>query len=334
MPSEALRPPDRILVTGGTGFIGRHLCRWLTEKGYSVRVLSRRSATAGGDNAGVEIITGDVGDLESVLRAMDGVQGVFHLASLLGAAPVDSGRFLEVNARGTENVLTAARRAGVRRFIHVSSVGVLGSIQGPPAGEDAPYHPEDVYELSKQQGEETARRFAAEGDPVVIVRPTWVYGPGDRRTLKLMRAIQKRYFFFVGDGETREHPIFVDDLVEGMGRCMTADLMAGEILTLGGAQVVPIRRLCEIIADSLGASLRRVHVPRQPLRLAAGLLEDVLRLFGSEAPLTRAKVDFFFKHRAYDVSKAARLIGFTAPVPLEEGIPRTVAWYRAAGDLA
>ena len=121
--------------------------------------------------------------------------GVFHLASLLGAAPVDRGRFLEVNARGTENVLSAARRAGVRRFVHVSSVGVLGSIQGPPAGEDAPYHPEDIYELSKQQGEEIARRFAAEGDPVVIVRPTWVYGPGDRRTLKLMRAIQKRYFF-------------------------------------------------------------------------------------------------------------------------------------------
>lgn len=334
MPSEALRPPDGILVTGGTGFIGRHLCRRLTENGYSVRVLSRRSAAMGRGDAGVEIVPGDVGDRESVLRAMEGAQGVFHLASLLGAAPVDRGRFLEVNARGTENVLSAARRAGVRRFVHVSSVGVLGSIQGPPAGEDAPYHPEDIYELSKQQGEEIARRFAAEGDPVVIVRPTWVYGPGDRRTLKLMRAIQKRYFFFVGDGRTLEHPIFVEDLVEGMGRCLTAGLKAGEILTLGGAQIVPIRELCEVIADSLGVRLRRVHVPRQPLRFAAGLLEDAFRFFKSEAPLTRAKVDFFFKPRAYDVSKAARLIGFTARVPLEEGIPRTVAWYRAAGDLA
>ena len=101
-----------------------------------------------------------------------------------------------------------------------------------------------------------------------------------------MRAIQKRYFFFVGDGRTIEHPIFVEDLVEGMGRCLTAGLKAGEILMLGGAQIVPIRELCEVVATPLGSASAVSMFPRQPLQFAAGLLEDAFRIFGSEAPLT------------------------------------------------
>jgi dihydroflavonol-4-reductase len=167
----------------------------------------------------------------------------------------------------------------------------------------------------------------------VIVRPGWVYGPGDRRTFKLIEHIARRRFFFVGDGTTRTHPVFIDDLVEGMARCRTAPIPPGEVITLAGDEIVSIEGLCRAIADALGVRLTRLHVPREPLRTLAWGLEAAFKLAGREAPLTRAKVDFFLKGRAFDTAKAKRLLGFAPRVRLAEGLPLAVAWYRANGWL-
>ena len=322
-----------VLVTGGTGFIGRHLCRRLLAEGCRVRVLCRETAGPGATDSSVAVATGDVTKPSTLPAALAGADTVFHLASALGATPCGPQGFFAVNAEGTKNVLDAARAAGTRRIVHCSSVGVLGGIQGPPAAEDAPLRPEDDYERSKAQGETIAREQAAAGLPVVIVRPGWAYGPGDRRTFKLIRAIAKRRFFFVGDGTTREHPVFIDDLAAGLARCRTADLAAGEVITIAGDEIVTIEELCGGIARALGVPPTRLHVPREPLRTLAGLLERAFTAAGREAPLTRAKVDFFLKHRAYDTAKAKRLLAFAPHVPLDQGLPRAVAWYRAQGWL-
>ena len=322
-----------VLVTGGTGFIGRHLCRRLLAEGCRVRVLCRDTSGRGDLDSSVEVASGDVTRPSSLLAALAGADTVFHLASALGATPFGPQGFFAVNAEGTRNVLDAARAAGTRRIVHCSSVGVLGHIQGPPAAEDAPLHPEDDYERSKARGEEIAREQAAAGLPVTIVRPGWAYGPGDRRTFKLMRAIARRRFFFVGDGTTREHPVFVDDLAAGLARCRTAELAPGEVFTIAGDEIVTIEELCGRIARAIGVPLTRLHVPREPLRTLAGLLERAFKAADREAPLTRAKVDFFLKHRAFDTAKAKRLLGFEPQVRLDEGLPRTVAWYRSQGWL-
>lgn len=322
-----------VLVTGGTGFIGRHLCRRLLADGCRVRVLSRNAASRGDLDGAVEVAAGDVTSPASLPAALAGADTVFHLASALGATPFGPQGFFAVNAEGTRHVLAAARAAGTRRIIHCSSVGVLGNIQGPPAGEDAPLRPEDDYERSKALGEEIAGGEAAAGLPVLIVRPGWAYGPGDRRTFKLMRAIAVRRFFFVGDGSTREHPVFIDDLTTGLARCRTADLAPGEIITIAGDEIVTIEDLCSRIARAIEVPLTRLHVPREPLRTVARLLEVAFKAVGREAPLTRAKVDFFLKHRAYDTAKAKRLLGFAPLVRLDEGLPRTISWYRAQGWL-
>ena len=322
-----------VLVTGGTGFIGRHLCRRLLAEGCRVRVLCRDTSGRGDLDSSVEVASGDVTRPSSLLAALAGADTVFHLASALGATPFGPQGFFAVNAEGTRNVLDAARAAGTRRIVHCSSVGVLGHIQGPPAAEDAPLHPEDDYERSKARGEEIAREQAAAGLPVTIVRPGWAYGPGDRRTFKLMRAIARRRFFFVGDGTTREHPVFVDDLAAGLARCRTAELAPGEVITIAGDEIVTIEELCGRIARAIGVPLTRLHVPREPLRTLAGLLERAFKAADREAPLTRAKVDFFLKHRAFDTAKAKRLLGFEPQVRLDEGLPRTVAWYRSQGWL-
>lgn len=317
-----------VLVTGGTGFIGRHLCRRLLAEGCRVRVLRREASGLGDLEGAVETAVGDVTNPASLPAALAGADTVYHLASALGATPFGPQGFFTVNAEGTRHVLDAVRIAGTRRVIHCSSVGVLGNITGPPATEDAPLHPEDDYERSKARGEEIAREQAGAGLPVVIVRPGWAYGPGDRRTFKLMRAIARRRFFFVGDGTTREHPVYIDDLTAGLARCRTAALASGEIITIAGEEIVTIEDLCGRIARAIGVPLTRLHVPREPLRTIAWFLEGVFKAAGREAPLTRAKVDFFLKHRAYDTTKAKRLLGFEPRVPLDEGLPGTVAWYR------
>jgi len=321
-----------ILVTGGTGFIGRHLCRRLLADGCRVRVLCR-TAPPGDLDAAVEVAIGDVTSPASLPAALAGADTVFHLASALGATPFGPQGFFNVNAEGTRNVLAAARAAGTRRVVHCSSVGVLGGIQGPPAAEDAPLRPEDDYERSKARGEQIAREAAAAGLPVIIVRPGWAYGPGDRRTFKLIRAIARRRFFFVGDGTTREHPVFIDDLAAGIAACRTAEIAPGEVVTIAGDEIVTIADLCGRIARAVGVPPTRLHVPREPLRTLAGVLERLFKATGREAPLTRAKVDFFLKHRAYDTAKAKRLLGFAPRMRLDEGLPRTVAWYRAQGWL-
>jgi nucleoside-diphosphate-sugar epimerase len=329
MPSAA----PLVLVTGGTGFIGRHLCRRLLSEGCRVRVLCRDTAGPGDLDPALEIAAGDVTSRASLPAAFAGADTVYHLASALGATPCGPQGFIAVNAEGTRNVLDAARAADARRIVHCSSVGVLGSVQGPPAREDAPLNPEDDYERAKALGERIAREMAGAGLPVVIVRPGWAYGPGDRRTLKLMRAIARRRFFFVGDGSTREHPVFVDDLAAGLARCRTAELAPGEVITIAGDEIVTIGELCRLIARAAGVPLTRLHLPREPLRTIAELLEAAYKSVGREAPLTRAKVDFFLKHRAYDTAKAKRLLGFAPRVPLAEGLPRTIAWYREQGWL-
>jgi len=322
-----------VLVTGGTGFIGRHLCRRLLAEGCRVRVLCRDASGLGDLGGAVEAAAGDVTNQASLPAALAGADTVFHLASALGATPFGPQGFFAVNAEGTRHVLDAARAAGTRRIVHCSSVGVLGSIKGPPAAENAPLHPEDDYERSKARGEQIAREQANAGLPVMIARPGWAYGPGDRRTFKLMRAIAKRRFFLVGDGSTREHPVFIDDLAAGLARCRTADLAPGEVITIAGDEIVTIEDLCGRIARAIGVPAGRLHVPREPLRTIAGLLERAFKAVGREAPLTRAKVDFFLKHRAYDTAKAKRLLGFEPRVRLDEGLPRTIAWYRSQGWL-
>ena len=322
-----------VLVTGGTGFIGRHLCRFLLAEGCRVRVLCREASGLGDLGGAVETAIGDVTTPATLPAALAGADTVFHLASALGATPVGPQGFFAVNAEGTTHVLDAARTAGTRRIVHCSSVGVLGNIQGPPAAEDAPLRPEDDYERSKARGEEIAREQAAAGLPVVIARPGWAYGPGDRRTFKLIYAIAKRRFFFVGDGTTREHPVFIDDLTAGLARCRTADIAPGEIITIAGDEIVTIEDLCGRIARAIGVPLSRLHVPREPLRTLAGLMEAAFKIIGRDAPLTRPKVDFFLKHRAYDITKARRLLNFAPQVRLDEGLPRTIAWYRKQGWL-
>lgn len=319
-------------MTGGTGFIGSHLIERLLIEVHNVKVLLRRGVLRE-QRKGVNIHYGDLLDKSSLGEAVKEVDAVFHLAGALGGSILSTDVFFDVNAKGTENILKACEDSGIRRFIHCSSVGVLGDIDGPPAKEDYPCNPSDPYEESKLEGEKIALSFAKKGMPIVVVRPTWVYGPGDRRTLKLFRAIQRKRFFMVGDGKTFEHPVYISDLIDGMALLLEREIRAGEIFHIGGEEIVTIEELCNLIAAGLGVKIPGFRLPVGPVKLAGGLIEGIYKVFGREAPISPGKIGFFLKNRAYDISKAKRILGYFPKVRLKEGLPVTIRWYRDHGFL-
>lgn len=324
----------RILVTGGAGFIGSHLIDLLLDKGCSVKALVRNETAINiNPKPNLEFIYGDIKDRENLPKAVEGIDAVFHLAGAVGSSRHDERDLFDTNVYGTENMLWASRDRGIKRFIYCSSVGVLGHIENPPAAEDYPYNPSDPYEMSKCEGEKIALRYASDRMDVVVVRPAWVYGPRDRRTLKLFQAIKKKRFFIMGDGKTLEHPVFVTDLVEGLHLCLENRAKRGEIFHIGGDEIVTIEEMCGIIAELLGVRIPKIHVPVFLAKGIGYLSDAAFRVFDKKSPITPSKVGFFLKDRAYSIAKAKAVLGFTPRVSLREGLRKTVEWYKREGYL-
>lgn len=331
---ESKRDQGRALVTGSTGFTGGHLAARLLSMGTRLRLLVRPGKDVRGlSEMGAEVVTGDLTDRASLEAALGGIDTVYHIAALYRQEGVAKRAFEEVNVRGTRNLLEASRRAGVGRFVHCSTVGVQGEIKNPPATEEHPYNPGDHYQLTKMEGERIALGYAQEGFPVVVFRPVGIYGPGDMRFLKLFRFVKNGKFKMFGSGRVLYHMTYIDDLVDGIILTGTVPGIEGQVFTLGGERYTTLLELVGTIADVLGVRLSRVRYPVWPLWAAGALCEVMCRPFGIEPPLYRRRVDFFIKDRAFDISKARRVLGYAPKVNLRSGIERTAAWYESQGLL-
>lgn len=323
----------RVLVTGASGFTGGHLARALARRGYAVRVLVR-SAVPDLQDAGIEHVTGDLRDPAAVARAVEGVGTVYHIAAAYREARLRDDEYRAVNAAAVRTVVEAAAAGGAQRVVHCSTVGVHGDVERPPANEDAPLRPGDIYQQTKLDGERLAREAAAQaGIEVVIARPTGIYGPGDRRLLKLFRAVAHRRFVILGNGRIYYHLTYIDDLVEGFRLCGEVPAAAGRTYILAGGEVTTLNELVALIAEQAGVRPPSLHLPVWPFWLAGAACEAVCVPLGLEPPLYRRRVDFFTKSRAFDIGRARSELGYAPAVPLREGIHRTLAWYRSAGWL-
>jgi len=322
-----------VLVTGAGGFVGQKLCGELAKRGYKLRVLVRNDgADAFFKSIKAQIYNGDIRDHEVVDCVCDGVSGVFHLASIVQRAGIPDRDFWDVHVTATRNLMAACVKYNVSRVVHCSTIGVLGHITSPPADESSPYNVEDIYQKTKAEGEKVAMEYhRVKGVPVTIVRPAAVYGPGDRRLLKLFRMIASGRFVMVGDGKTLIHPVYIDDLVEGMILACERPEAVGEIFILGGPEYISISRWAEIIASQAGVSLPGLSIPYYPVKVAAMLCEGLFRPLGLEPPLFRRRVDFFVKNRAFSIDKAKNRLGYDPKVGTSEGARLTIAWYRERG---
>ena len=328
----------KVLVTGATGFTGGHLAQYLADRGDQVRALVRPKSRERFDASPlakrVTAFDGDLMDAESIKRALDGVDVVYHIAATYREAGQPDSAYREINVEGTRNVLEAAKAATVRRVVHCSTGGVHGHIENPPANEDAPFNPGDVYQETKLAAELLAREFGTANDlDVVVVRPIGIYGPGDRRFLTMFRGLARGRFPLIGDGKPFYHLTFIDDLVEGFRLCGTVTYAKGRTYILAGPRYTTLEQLIDMVAKELNVAPPRLHLPVWPFWTAGLLCELVCVPLRVEPPIYRRRVDFYTKSRAFDISHARKDIGYAPKVDLEEGIRRTARWYRSEGWL-
>jgi len=322
-----------ILVTGAAGFAGLALTRALVASGHPVRALVRKPGQVPElERLGAEVVQGDVRDPRIVQRSVEAREVVFHLASLLRRAGVPDSLYREVHVDATRHLIEAAAAAGVRRFVHCSTVGVHGDVAGGPADEDAPMAPGDIYQRTKLEGEAAARDTAVRtGLALTVVRPGPMYGPADRRLFKLIGGVARRRFLLLGSGKPHLQMVYVDDLVEGLRLAAEVPEAVGRTYILTGEEAPTLHELVQEIAAIAGVPAPRVRLPVWPFWLAGALCEAVCLPFGVEPPIYRRRVKFFTNNRWFDISRARAELGFAPRIPLREGIRRTLDSYRNLG---
>ncbi len=329
----------KVLITGATGFTGGHLATTLAARGDEVRALVRPKSRARFDRsplaaAGVTAVEGDLTNAASMRRAAQGVEVVYHIAATYREAGQPDAAYQAINVQGTRHVIEAARDGGARRVVHCSTGGVHGHIANPPANEDAPFNPGDVYQETKLEAEQLACEFGrSTGLDVVVARPIGIYGPGDTRFLKMFRGLARGRFPLIGSGQVFYHLTFIDDLVEGFRLCGTVPGAAGRTYLLAGPRYTTLEALLGLVAKELNVEPPKTHLPVWPFWTAGLLCEMACIPLRIEPPLYRRRVDFYTKSRAFDTTRARTELGFAPRVDLEEGIRRTAVWYRREGWL-
>jgi len=326
-----------ILLTGASGFIGSRLAQALSEttSGIKLRALVRKTSSLSRLNGikNIEYVTGDLNDILSLRRCVCGIDMVYHAAGLLGSPLENTKQYYIVNTQGTDNLVKACLKAGsIKHFVHISTAGVHGP-GAIKADEDFPFCPSNLYEQSKAQAENIVSEYLRRMKfPATIIRPEFVYGPGDTHVLGLFKAIKKSMFLFIDNGQSLLHPTFIDDLIHVLCACCGNKASIGRTYLIAGERAVTVKDLANMIACCLNANKIKMSIPRHTAYLTAYFFEFIGRCFGIDPLLTRQRVDFFTQSRSYKTSKAETELGLK-PLALQEGISQTAKWYKEKGYL-
>jgi len=328
----------KMLVTGGSGFIGSRLALYALAEGHTVTVAGQlntdaeRMRAAELAAAGIEIEQGPLQNPEYARRVVGGCDGVIHLAAAQHEANVPDDYFFDVNVNGTKTLLEASKQAGVSRFVYGSTIGVYGEYHGQPLDENSPPRPMNVYGRSKLKAEEVVASYR-DALPTSIVRISETYGPGDFRLLKLFRAVDRGRFFIIGAGLNQRQAIHVSDLVRGLLAAATDLKAVGETFVMAGQETMNTREMVQQVAAALGRPAPHWRAPMWPFLAAAVVLEKTLTPLGIQPPLHRRRLDFFRKSFVFSSTKARTLLNFTPTIPFRAGAIETAAWYRDKGYL-
>ncbi len=330
--------PDRVLVTGATGFVGAAVVRALLAARYPVRAMVRASTGASGLRArGVEVVAGDLGAPETFPAALAGCGALVHVAADYRLFVPDPAPLYRVNVDGTRALMEAALAAGVKRIVYTSSVAALGHRgDGGPADETTPAVLEDMvghYKRSKFLAEREVLRLVAEaGLPAVIVNPTAPVGPGDVKPTPTGRmvldAARGRMPAYVDTGLNVVH---VDDVGTGHRLALERGRI-GERYILGGENLT-LREILTMIARLAGRRPPRVRLAPGPLVPLAWLAETWARMRGTTPFLTRDELAMARRPMYYDSGKAERGLGYRHR-PAEAAFRDALAWFASAGGLS
>jgi nucleoside-diphosphate-sugar epimerase len=326
----------RVLVTGATGLIGRRLVeRLCAQDGVVIRALVRDPMKAKALHApSVEIVLGDITRPETLREAVAGCQVVVHCA----ARVTERGRwdeFWESNVEGTRHVLEAAARAGVERFVHVSSIAVYGLFPRDGTDESFPYHPcGNAYCDTKIEAEKLAFEYhRRRGVPLVVLRPGIVYGPRSQHwTIRIIELLKANRLFLLGRADGICNHVYVDNVVDALSLALANDAVLGEAFIITDGRATTWREFFGYYAQMLGRKAVP-HLPAAPAKLLLHLLGGIFRLRGHPPPFSPKIVEYLHHRAVFRIEKARERLGYTPRISLEEGMRRTEEWLREAGYL-
>jgi len=327
----------KVLVTGGSGFLGSHIAEQLAEQGHVVRALVRRSANRKFLETlkGIEFAEGSVEDADKVAEAVKGVDAIVHSAGLVKARTEDE--FTLTNVKGTENLLQAAKKhaPGLKRFVFVSSLAVAGpSHDGKPVMASRDPSPVTRYGRSKLAAERLV--LAAKDDlPVVVLRPAAIYGPRDNEVFAFFQSVSRGLLPTVGLKTSTMSVIYGADCADACIKAITADVPSGGVFFVDDGQPLRLTEMLEEIERALGKkALLRLHLPMPFVWAAATASELFGRVTNKAVMLTRDKMNEIRQPHWVCSSEETRLaLGWEPRVPLAEGTRITAKWYRENGWL-
>jgi dihydroflavonol-4-reductase len=321
----------KALVIGGTGFIGSHIVKYLVSNSIDVRVLFRRKSNIGHlSDKHIEFKHGNISEVNSLREHTKDVDLVYSAFGILGQWGMPEQKYWEINTKGVKNLLESCLNRNIKQFIHISSAGVLGPLSDAViADESFPYNPSNAYEKTKCEAEKEILNYGEkQGVPFTIIRPEFVYGPGDTHVLGLFKAIKAKRFVILGNGSSLLHPTYIDDLIQGIHLCTYNQNTVGEIFLITGDRPVTVKELAKTIAKELNVSLPEVKIPLLIANATANILELGAKIANFEPLLTRSRVKFFTENRAFSYEKARNELGYVPKVDFREGVKRTIGWYR------
>jgi len=290
-----------IMITGATGFVGRHLVKALAAGNYPVRCMVRDIGRAKASlPQGVELVKGDIGDPERLREACAGAEGIIHLVAII--REYGGSTFEKINFEGTKNLVMEAKQAGVRRFIYLSAMGARNS-------------PKYRYIYSKWLGEESVRQSELDW---TILRPSLIYGEGFGffdRLLQSLRYFPPPFVPVPGGGHTLFQPIDVEDVVKCIMTAWLNPGMGGKTYDLGGPEHLSYRQMLELLLQVRGMKRFKVPIPMPVMRMAVPFMVRILK----DPPVTMAELKELDMDNIGDVNAVEKHFGFK-PVYLADGI--------------
>ena len=314
---------QKVLVTGGAGFLGINLIRYLHARGYELASLDIADFTYADMQAHVTIIKGDIRDKQAVDRAMEGVDIVVHTAAALPLYSKED--IYTTDVEGTRTLLDSALRHGVKRFIHISSTAVYGIPDHHPLYEDDRLEGVGPYGQAKIQAEMVCLEYRAKGIVVPIIRPKSFVGPERLGVFDLLYdwALDKRNFPMIGSGKNRYQLLDVEDLCEAIYLCMTRpEEVVNDTFNIGAKEFGTMKQDYQAVLDHAGFGKKVIGFPAAPAIWGLRLLE-LLRI----SPLYKWVYETASKDSFVSIEKAERQLGYKPKYSNQDALLRNFTWY-------
>lgn len=319
----------KVLVTGATGFVGSNIVEALLKQGYQVKALVRKTSNIKRlEQKKVELVYGDLLNPESLIIATENVDVVIHAAGILGGFNVTLHELRQIHVKGTQNLLKAAKRNRIKRFILISSIAAVGSVKSV-ADETTGPRPTTPYDKAKYEGEEIVRRFCnREKIEYTIIRSGFVYGMYEMgKKAKLFQLIQNQKFFIIGNGKNLVSFVYAENLTQGILLSLNNSKAINNTYIISDKRPYEMNEFINTIAYQLNVK-KPLHIPKLIAYMIAVVLEMIALVNKKEPLLSRERISNLTSSFGFSIKKAQQELGYNPKIDLEEGIAKTIVWYR------